>query len=165
MADHQQIIKAFLALSICIAVGSGCRRHTTPTTSELPAGVPGKVMVASYKETHLKYNCKAIQAIMLERSNVDHNVVTAGEKLTSNLVCASCYKRPRPVTITRRVVKNGKTLTEDRKEDEILPGTWRITAYIEVPAEAREGSYALETEIQTGADVLRSSDAFQVLRP
>ena len=101
-----------------------------------------------------RHDCgrKALPFLAVERNLVHPPSIPAGSKLRHTLIYSLCPESagvPVRVKLIRRVLLAGDVIHADVADDqELKPGRWIITAFIEVPPAAAAGKYELAVSIE-----------------
>jgi hypothetical protein len=126
---------------------------------------PGEELVASYADTDKKHRCKNAATVLLEDATFSPTKVAAGEQILNRFVYACCAARGVPGTITRQVLHEGEVILTDETDFNFVPGTWAVTAYVQVPPNATPGAYVFELILKADKQVVKETHPFQVLKP
>jgi len=163
---HHKIVQLSI-LFLAVGVLVGCQKMLRKTEMAVYKLTykPGEELVASYDETVKKHGCKDGPSILLEGTTFSPVKVAAGEQILNRFVYACCAPRGVPGVITRQVVRDGELMLPDDTNFNFAPGTWAVTAYLQVPPNAPPGAYVFELILKAGTQVLKETHPFQVLRP
>lgn len=161
---HHKIVQLSI-LFLVIGVLMGCQKMLRKTELAVYKLTykPGEELVASYEETDKKHRCKSGPSILLEGSTFSPVKVAAGEQILNRFVYACCAPRGMRGTITRQVVHHGEVVLTDDTDFNFAPGTWAVTAYLQVPPNAPVGAYVFELILKADKQDLKETHAFQVL--
>jgi len=164
---HHKIVQLSISLLVLGVVLIGCQKMLRKTELAVYKLTykPGEELVASYADTDKKHRCKGAASILLEDTTFSPAKVAAGEQILNRFVYACCAPRGVSGTITRQVLHEGKVILTDQTDFNFVPGTWAVTAYLQVPAIASPGAYVFELILQAGKQLLKETHPFQVLKP
>ncbi|MEZ0361277.1 MAG: hypothetical protein ABWK04_05165 [Hydrogenobacter sp.] len=112
---------------------------------------PGEKLLSTYQDIIKGEDCKGGRILTVKEDEVIPSVVSRGEKLNHRIVYTLCRETPLKGLILRKIQRDSKTLMTDKTDYEFKPGKWVIDAFIEVPHNAKEGSYLLESSIEAGS--------------
>ncbi len=125
---------------------------------------PGEKIVASYRKTDQKYDCRNNTKVFLHNYSFRPLKVAQGDQLINRIIYASCYRSGIKGSIARRVIHRGEVILRDEAPYEFMSGTWAVTAYIKTPPSAQPGAYTFEMELMPGNQRIKRTFSFQIIR-
>lgn len=123
-----------------------------PETQESNADKVGEFLIASAEDVWTEYDCGAAKALpfsFLEEQRLTPEAVVAGAQLTHHFTYVLCSGSPDKTytgTLYRKIYYKGRRIYDGSQAFELKPGRWEVNAIIEVPKQARLGTYTLGTE-------------------
>lgn len=111
---------------------------------------PGEKLLSTYEDIVKTEDCKETKGFIVKEDRIIPSLLNRGERLNHRIVYVLCDKSSVKGTITRVVERERSILMRDRTDYEFKPGKWVLDAFIEVPPNAKEGSYIMQSEIKAG---------------
>ncbi len=164
--DHHKVAVTLSILFLGVGLLVGCQKMLRQTELAVYKMTykPGEELVASYEETDKKHRCKSGPSILLEGTTFSPMKVDAGEQILNRFVYACCAPRGVRGTITRQVLHDGEVVLTDDTDFNFVPGTWAVTAYLQVPPNAPPGAYVFELILKADKQEVKETHPFQVLK-
>ncbi len=146
---HSKKVVALLAL---VPLALGCTGLRWSLQKSLRSA--GTVNQAFPEVVWRDHDCgdKPLPFLAIEHSELIPPKVAPGGEFNHRMVYALCPQRPTQVVqgrLVTRILFRGLPLhTETEPDYEILPGRWRVDAFVELPVEAEPGVYAYQLEFE-----------------
>jgi hypothetical protein len=129
----------------------------------------GEKPISTLEETRSRYSCSRDDIrVYVEKSVMSPVHVEPGDKIEHTVqyaLCAPSDNFSLQGTVNRKIKFNGreiKKISSDAESESFKAGTWSFTAFIEVPDNAPEGTYTLETIIRLEDQIITRSATFSV---
>lgn len=128
----------------------------------------GEQPLSTLDQTRQRYSCaREDTRLYVEKCDITPSRVEPGDKIQHVVQYALCAPSDAVTvqgTITRKIKFKGKErkTSSDAEVETFKAGTWTVTAFIEVPDNAPQGVYTLETVIRCEDRVITRSGSFTV---
>ncbi|NMC75244.1 MAG: hypothetical protein GYA56_12950 [Geobacteraceae bacterium] len=164
------LLVTILLLAACGAfLPVGCAKFK-PILADIKGSFKGggEQPLSTLEQTRQRYSCgREDTRFYVEKSDISPSQVEPGDKIqhvVQYALCAPSEAVSVQGTITRKIKFRGKErkTISDAEVETFKAGTWSVTAFIEVPKNAPEGSYTLETVIRCQDTVITRSVSFTV---
>jgi len=114
-----------------------------------------------------EYNCekRPLPFFKVEENELLPERVSPGAEFNHRLQYVMCPKADTQVvsgTLHTRILYKGKPILTESIARDLQPGRWVVDAFITLPADAKPGVYALQSEFKSAAGNFDSSSTFLV---
>lgn len=139
-----------------------------PAPLDRPFRTPGEKLVAFPEAVGIEYGCdqKKLPWFEVESQEIWPKRVNAGDEVGHRLVYVLCTPSPTEVvtgTLETRIVHRGKaTVLESLPQHDLRPGRWIVDLFVNVPAQAPDGIYALEIAFKSPSVNFQRQETFAV---
>jgi len=159
---HSKALIALAMAVLCAACAS------LPAPLDRPFRKPGQRLADFPQAVSDEYGCaaKKLPWFKLESLEIWPKRLTAGSELGHRMVYVLCTAGPTEVVTGRletRILHRGSAVFGDAEPNyDLRPGRWVVDVFVQVPAQAVDGLYALELEFTSPAIRFEKNDAFAV---